>query len=75
MAAKLRWRIAVDERSRTPGTCVDCGSDAFIQLAPQDGRDEMICGHCYGERLRKQPLTPKKVRRADPDLKLPRAGR
>jgi hypothetical protein len=60
------------EAKSAPGTCVDCGSDAFIKLASADGREEMICGHCYAARIRTKPLSTRKVRRVDPDLKLPR---
>jgi hypothetical protein len=31
-----------------PGKCVDCGSDAYIQLAVEDA---MLCAHCYQDRL------------------------
>ena len=64
--------MGMEQRGTAPGACVDCGNDAFIQLASDDGRDEMICGHCYTERLRTKPLPMRKVRRVDPDLKLPR---
>jgi hypothetical protein len=62
----------MERQGDAPGDCVDCGGDAFIRLAPLDGREEMICGHCYAERIRAKPPPPRKVRRVDPDLKLPR---
>jgi hypothetical protein len=31
-----------------PGRCVDCGGDAYIQLAVENG---MLCAHCYASRL------------------------
>jgi hypothetical protein len=40
-----------------PGKCVDCGSDAYIQLAVEDA---MLCAHCYQDRL---GLTKKAVGR------------
>jgi hypothetical protein len=64
--------MATEQPRTAPGECVDCGNDAFIKLASDDGREEMICGHCYSERIRTRPLSSKKVRRVDPDLKLPR---
>lgn len=31
-----------------PGTCVDCGNEAYIQLAGED--ETMICAHCFAAR-------------------------
>jgi hypothetical protein len=31
-----------------PGRCADCGGDAYIQLAVENG---MLCAHCYATRL------------------------
>ena len=64
--------MASEHPRNAPGSCVDCGNDAFIRLASPDGREEMICGHCYAERIRAKPPPMKKVRRVDPDLKIPR---
>lgn len=33
-----------------PGTCVDCGNEAYIQLAGEGGT--MICAHCFADRGR-----------------------
>ncbi|HEX9435755.1 MAG TPA: hypothetical protein VGA16_01195 [Candidatus Limnocylindria bacterium] len=52
------------EERRAPGTCVDCGSDAFIRLSSQDGREDMICGHCYAERIRTPRTQAKGIERA-----------
>ena len=35
-------------RGPAPGHCVDCGSDAYIQLAVEDA---MLCAHCFQDRL------------------------
>lgn len=32
-----------------PGTCADCGGEAYIQLA---GEGEMLCAHCFDARRR-----------------------
>jgi hypothetical protein len=72
MAKKLPTNARMKERQDAPGTCIDCGNDAYIRLASLDGREEMICGSCYSQRIRTKPPTVKKVRRVDPDLKLPR---
>jgi hypothetical protein len=34
--------------SVAPGRCADCGADAYIQLAVENG---MLCAHCYASRL------------------------
>lgn len=31
-----------------PGTCVDCGNEAYIKLAGEG--EEMICAHCFDAR-------------------------
>lgn len=33
-----------------PGTCVDCGNEAYIQLAGEG--ETMICAHCFADRGR-----------------------
>ena len=33
-----------------PGTCVDCGNEAYIQLAGEN--QAMICAHCFATRGR-----------------------
>jgi len=35
---------------KAPGTCADCGKDAFIRLAADDGRSDMVCARCFGRR-------------------------
>jgi len=35
-----------------PGTCADCGDDAYIRLAAGDGSREMVCAHCFADRVR-----------------------
>jgi hypothetical protein len=47
------------ERPVAPGKCVDCGNDAFIRLASSDGGADMICGHCYAERLNRRGVGTK----------------
>lgn len=37
--------------------CVDCGNDAYIQLAPRDG-GVMVCAHCYGDRMKRTRVVP-----------------
>lgn len=49
-----------------PGKCVDCGNDAFIRLTSADGREDMICGHCYAERLRKSRPAVTRPKAAEP---------
>jgi hypothetical protein len=43
---------------KAPGTCADCGNDAFIRLGIRNGAEDMVCAHCYAERMRKG-LIPK----------------
>lgn len=33
-----------------PGTCVDCGNEAYIQLAGEG--ETMVCAHCFADRGR-----------------------
>lgn len=33
-----------------PGTCVDCGNEAYIRLAGET--ETMICAHCFAARKR-----------------------
>lgn len=35
-----------------PGTCTDCGGDAYIRLAAGNGSPEMVCAHCFADRVR-----------------------
>lgn len=35
------------ESMNAPGSCVDCGEEAYIQLA---GEESMICAHCFAAR-------------------------
>lgn len=39
-----------------PGSCVDCGNEAYIKLAGGDER--MICAHCYDARQREANPPP-----------------
>jgi hypothetical protein len=49
---------------KAPGSCVDCGNDAYIRLGAHNGTDDMLCAHCYAERIRKGliPKSPESVR-------------
>lgn len=38
-----------------PGSCVDCGNEAYIQLAGEG--ETMICAHCYADRGRAKDAT------------------
>ena len=38
-----------------PGTCVDCGNEAYIQLAGEG--ETMICAHCFADRGRAKDAT------------------
>lgn len=58
------------ERSKAPGTCVQCGSDAYIRLAGQKGGEEMVCAHCFVDRVR--PSASSKDR-PSPDVEVPRS--
>lgn len=35
---------------KAPGTCVDCGNEAYIRLAGET--ETMICAHCFAGRGR-----------------------
>lgn len=37
-----------------PGTCVDCGNEAYIQLAGEG--EKLICAHCFADRGRAKDL-------------------
>ena len=50
-----------------PGTCVDCGNEAYIRLAGD--RETMICAHCFAvrhpaEREKAAAKTPARAGRA-----------
>lgn len=40
-----------------PGTCADCGDDAYIRLAASNGQQEMVCAHCFADRVRSGKVT------------------
>jgi hypothetical protein len=42
----------MQEPSASPATCADCGADAYIRMPVRDGSAEVLCAHCYDERLR-----------------------
>ncbi|MDE3194660.1 MAG: hypothetical protein KGN00_13380 [Chloroflexota bacterium] len=52
----------MEENSRAPGTCADCGNDAYIRLSGENGSREMLCAHCFVERARLGKLVPVKQR-------------
>ncbi|OGN84646.1 MAG: hypothetical protein A3G84_05290 [Chloroflexi bacterium RIFCSPLOWO2_12_FULL_71_12] len=35
-----------------PGSCADCGNDAYIRLAGENGDSRMVCAHCFADRVR-----------------------
>ena len=37
-----------------PGTCVDCGNEAYIQLAGEG--ETMVCAHCFADRGRAKDI-------------------
>jgi ribosomal protein L37AE/L43A len=41
-----------------PGSCADCGNDAYIRLAATNGAPEMVCAHCFAERVRSGAVKP-----------------
>ncbi|MDE3103037.1 MAG: hypothetical protein KGJ98_12470 [Chloroflexota bacterium] len=41
-----------------PGTCADCGDDAYIRLSGDNGSPEMLCAHCFIDRARLGKLVP-----------------
>lgn len=61
MARKLPPQTVGMEERRAPGTCVDCGNDAFIRLSSSDGREDMICGRCYAKRGRASRVAVKSI--------------
>lgn len=52
-----------------PGTCVDCGADAYIRLATDDA---FICAHCFAGRAaqRRVPSAPA----VSPEMPVEHAG-
>lgn len=46
-----------------PGTCVDCGNEAYIKLASEG--EEMICAHCYAARRAARVSPPQPAARED----------
>lgn len=49
MALFVLRHTAQGERSmNAPGTCVDCGNEAYIRLAGD--QETMICAHCFAVR-------------------------
>lgn len=59
MAANLRSETDVSD-TKAPGTCSDCGNDAYIRLAGANGSAEMVCAHCFVDRARAGKLTDAK---------------
>lgn len=47
-----------------PGTCVDCGNDAYIKLAGEG--ETMICAHCFAARGRPKDAETSRVAGATP---------
>jgi hypothetical protein len=41
-----------------PGNCADCGNDAYIRLAAGNGSPEMVCAHCFADRVRSGAVKP-----------------
>lgn len=39
-------------RGKAPGTCTDCGNDAYIRMAGHNGDNVMVCAHCFATRVR-----------------------
>jgi len=35
-----------------PARCADCGSDAYIRMDVGRAPPEVLCAHCYADRLR-----------------------
>lgn len=62
------------EERRAPGTCVACGADAFIRLSSRDGREDMICGHCYAKRGRASGVAVKRIEGIRTETKTTRSG-
>ena len=42
-----------------PGICADCGSDAYIRMDGDKPSPEMLCAHCYAERIRHEKALPR----------------
>ena len=54
-----------------PGTCVDCGNEAYIRLAGE--QESMICAHCFAVRHpAERPSAAKAPRREPAAVKEPR---
>lgn len=51
---------------KAPGTCADCGNDAYIRLGATDRGEEMVCAHCYADRIRKGGATTREPSKATP---------
>jgi hypothetical protein len=50
---------------QAPGTCADCGNDAYIRLA-SDG-DGMLCAHCFAtHREERRAAGPDEIRSREP---------
>ena len=43
-----------------PGTCIDCGNEAYIRLAGET--ETMICAHCFAVRHPADQAKPVKVK-------------
>ena len=56
--------LASSQTMRNPSnslaTCADCGNDAYIRM--DENGSEMLCAHCYAERIRseKAPRRPER---------------
>lgn len=35
-----------------PGACADCGNDAYIRMAGENGETVMVCAHCFADHPR-----------------------
>ena len=60
------------ERSRVPGVCSDCGTDAYIRLTGENGSAEMLCAHCFVDRARVGKLVAVKRAPAPTDVRTTR---
>ncbi|MGH2378497.1 MAG: hypothetical protein ACRDGT_08460 [Candidatus Limnocylindria bacterium] len=49
-----------------PGSCADCGNDAYIRLAGTNGETVMVCAHCFADRARAGDI-PQDADRKSPD--------
>lgn len=52
-----------------PGTCVDCGNEAYIRLAGE--QETMVCAHCFAVRHPAERPAPKAPRPELSRLRLP----